>query len=274
MSDESIYQDWGPGRGLYPDAERVCFTAHDAVPERLARALALRALGSLTTPARPPVPEDLSPDLDELCNALIAEDARQAPRIIATLQDLGVSPDRLYLDYVAGAALRLGEQWVDDTVSFVDVTIALSRLHKILRDLGPAFFSAQPAEVSGIEALFATTPGETHLLGVVMATDFFRRHGWSVDVDTTAEKATLLAAAARKRYAVIGLSASSRRMIEPLRSIIRDLRAISNSAVIVIGGHINELEPEIAKMTGADVSVVDAASAARSLEKMIARADA
>jgi hypothetical protein len=63
-------------------------------------------------------------------------------------------------------------------------------------------------------------------------------------------------------------------MIEPLRSIIRDLRAISNSAVIVIGGHINELEPEIAKMTGADVSVVDAASAARSLEKMIARADA
>lgn len=245
------------------------------VPEHIARALAREALSSLALPALKQgqgrrAPSDA--EIERLCDALVSDDPESAQMLIAQAQRGGAAPDTLYLGYVAGAARRLGERWVNDTASFVDVTVGLGRLHGILRDLGPAFFSSEPVELIGLDALFAAAPGETHILGVVMATDFFRRRGWHVDIDTSPAPGALVAAASRRHYAVIGLSASSRRMIESLASTVRELRPVSNGALIVIGGHINDLEPDIVRLTGADATARDAPSAARSLEQMVATA--
>ena len=48
----------------------------------------------------------------------------------------GVSTADVAEDYVAQAARRLGEAWVDDTLSFSEVTIGAARLQEIVRSLG------------------------------------------------------------------------------------------------------------------------------------------
>ena len=179
----------------------------------------------------------------------------------------GASPDAIYLSYISAAALRLGERWVADTATFFEVTLGLSRLHAILRELRPAFLADEIAPLDGCTALLAPVPGETHMLGVTIAADYFRRSGWRVDLGTSASLDVIVATARRTPYAVIGLSASSRQMVETIGETIVALRAARCDAKVVVGGYITQLEPEIAAMVGADLAVSDAESAAIELQR-------
>ena len=210
-------------------------------------------------------------ELDSLCDALISDDPDAAAALVDRARRDGVSPDRLYLSYIAGAARRLGERWDDDRTTFVEVTLGLSRLHQIMRDLGPVFFATQSDGGGEFNALFATAPGESHVLGVVMAADFFRRHGWHVDVDTCSDDDSLLNAAANRPYSLIGISASTRRMKPVLARVVPQLRFASESAALVIGGHITQIEPGIAEMTGADAIASDVSVDAHELKDLVVR---
>lgn len=195
--------------------------------------------------------------LDRLCDALISDDETEALGMIAEAQAEGASPDRIYHTYIAAAARRLGERWVADTATFFEVTLGLGRLHAAVHEMGP-FFLPPAQGKPGPHALFAPVPGETHVLGVVMAADFFRRSGWQVALEASPSPDELIRAARRRAYALIGLSAASRRMVEPLAQMIVQLRRACPGALVVVGGHILELEPDIAAKVGADRVVADA----------------
>lgn len=248
-----------------------------AIPEAMARSLAEDVIRRLVRQnARKAAPAERQAEgvarpaagdaeIDRLCDALVSDDPLAAAELIDEARLAGRAAETLYLDYVAEAARRLGERWVDDTASFFEVTLGLSRLHAILRDLGSAFFATGQADVPGRTAIFAAVPGETHVLGIVMASDFFRRSGWQVELHTAPDLDTL-AAAARRPVALIGLSANSRRMIGPLAETILRLRAVAGGTQIIVGGHLTELEPGIAAAVGADGTAADAAEAASSLQ--------
>ncbi|MEM7508123.1 MAG: cobalamin B12-binding domain-containing protein [Pseudomonadota bacterium] len=204
-------------------------------------------------------------EVETLCQALVAEDPGEAARIIDKARQSGRTADTLYLRYISVAARRLGEKWVEDSASFLEVTLGLARLHGILRALGPTFFADAAERDIGISALFVPVPGETHLLGLTMATDFFRRSGWRVDLQTSLSFEDLARHARENPCELIGLSAGCRAVTESLALSVEALRDACPEAVIAVGGYLTELEPDIAREVGADCIVDDVTVAAQSL---------
>src|SRR6185437_15712510 len=69
--------------------------------------------------------------------------------------------------------------WETDATDFANVTIAVSRLQRIMRRLGERFF--EDANRGGDASILLTIiPGEQHSFGLSMVAEFFRRAGWNL----------------------------------------------------------------------------------------------
>ena len=197
--------------------------------------------------------------IDEFCDTLLATDPRAPHAFVQQLEDAGIGPDVIYLDYFAPAARRLGQRWEEDTSSFFEVSLGSARLHALLNAQRDRFFGDRPTPLNGCTALFANVPDETHVLGVVMAADYFRRAGWQVDVDVAASLDGLVARARTQAYDVIGLTAGGRVMLGAMAETIDRLREVSPHSKMIVGGQLTQLEPDLARRVNADLTAGDPA---------------
>lgn len=238
----------------------------------LAREVLNRVARRAAATARP----DRAPSADELeafCDDLtrLDDDAASA-RTISRAQREGATLDCVYLGWLAPAARRIGERWEADETSLVSTTIAAGRIYAILRGLRRAF----PPSVSNgrRHALFASTPGETHTMGVTMAADMFRQRGWSIDLALGRTHDELVESLRDSDHAIIGLSASRADMTAELARLVLALHICKPWAKIVVCGRIAELDPDIAGVVGADGAAADAPSAIEQMERLAGRMDA
>lgn len=208
-------------------------------------------------------------ELDAFCEALISPDPARAGSFFDQLRLRGKTPDALTLSWIAGAARRLGEFWIEDACGFLDVTLGLSRLHGLQRSLRGAFVSGsiyQPPEMS---ALFAPSPGETHLLGVSIAADFFRRAGWRVDLHSEDGLESLCDRLKTGDYRLVGLSAGCEAAIGSLEGTVQRLREAQPGVKIVVGGNISNLVPDIKEQTGVDHVFTEGVSAPLLCQRLV-----
>jgi len=255
--------------------------AHEAVSLR-ARKLPADALRLLTEEVitrlasrfvSPVIPEDGVPTheaIDTLADSLIADDPDEGLSYVVALQAQGVCRDTIYLSYLAGAARCLGERWMADSLSFTDVTLGAGRLYIILRALRPVFAPEKLCPETGKIALFCAAPGEDHILGVTMAADMFRDRGWTIDLHTSSSHDDLVKSAADHRYPIIGLSASSRRMVVPLTRLIASLRVVNPASYILVSGELTALEGDLGKIVDADFVAYSAPEAIEELQRFSA----
>jgi methanogenic corrinoid protein MtbC1 len=205
--------------------------------------------------------------LEALSDALLSSDPQAAHRFVAVLCDRGATVETICLDYLAAAARRLGAGWEDDRLTFVEVTVGLARIQGVLLCLRSGF---TPFSTDGVRsALFASTPGEDHTIGVIMATELFRRSGWDVRLSLASSHDALIEAASASSCAVIGLSSGGERCIEALVRLIPDLRAARPDARILVGGRLATARPDMLALLGADALCPDAALAVEVAEAMI-----
>ena len=181
---------------------------------------------------------------------------------IATLMAGGSTLEAVFLDLLAPTAVRLGELWETDEVSFSDVTLALCKLHRMVRE-----FSRQEGEqveqVLGHRVLLAAVPGNQHLLGVAMVEELFRHSGWNVYALPSSSVEEIIDTAREEWFAVVGLSASCDGCEAHVEPLIAKIRAASlNPAVVVlVGGRYFIDNPEQALRMGADATAIDARAA-------------
>ena len=246
-----------------------------------AEALRLLAEEVLSQLARrfvaPPKPEPGAPteeSINDLADALLSRNSDEGLAYIVGLQNQGVSRDTIYLSYLAGAARRLGERWSADTVSFTDATIGAGRLYVLLRALRPTFAPEKIVSDQGKSALFCAAPGEDHVLGVTMATDMFRERGWTIDLRTGASHEELVKVASERAFPIIGVSASSRRMLIPLTRLIASLRVVNPASYIIVSGELTGMEDDLAKIVDADFIAHDAPEAIEELQRFAAMLEA
>ncbi len=199
-------------------------------------------------------------ELDTFCDALVSADPAAPQDFFMALSNRGLTPDALCLRWIAPAARRLGERWVADDCGFLEVTLGSTRLHGLLRSVGASFIpdatrtASRPAEMS---ALFAGVPGETHVLGVTMAAEFFRRAGWRVDLHCLPDLDDLIAAASTGNYTLIGLSGGCGATLSALKDTVEGLREASPDVKIVLGGYVTELHPDFVEISGVDDVMTD-----------------
>lgn len=183
-----------------------------------------------------------------------------AINFVQRLLDDGVPFQDILLRLMAPAARELGERWVHDSSSFVEVTLGVARMHRILRE-----FDGVPEHMwsqTGLDshALLLPVPGEQHTFGLRLVQEFLLRESWSVTNKAMERVEDLGAHVASRHYDVIGLSLSGETLIEVMRSAIAVIRAKSQNrqVKIVIGGHIFVERPDLAATMGADAYGMDA----------------
>ncbi len=190
------------------------------------------------------------PDVPELCRALISLDPQAARKMILKAHDEGASHADLCLYHISPAAHRLGVLWDLGRVSSSDMRLAGARtltLLRDLRDLAPPF---EPRR--GRCALFATVPGEDHVLGITMASDLFRDDGWDVHLELGTTEERLVEMVKRARFPIVGLSAGSLERLPALAHVIVALRVVAPKVLVFVGGRLARDDDGLAARVGAD----------------------
>ncbi len=208
-------------------------------------------------------------EIERLCDALLSPDNRAADRIILEARQDGVEVEAIYLHYVAAAARRLGDLWDADEITFVDVTLACGRLFRIIRGLRHVIAPSIIQNRADHPAMFALVPGETHTLGIEMATDIFRRNGWDIDMMIGMDHDTLLDKAELRNYRAIVLVANSDVLIARLTRLVLALRISHPLAHIVVAGNILDHHPDICTLVGADDVIKDIKGAVSRLKDVV-----
>lgn len=200
----------------------------------------------------PQVPEGA---IDAFCESLVAVDPDAAARHLSALQARGVSPAALYAGWLAAAARELGRRWDEDELGFADVTLGMTRLQRLLRELGPAFVGPGRGGAANAPLAFVmAAPGERHIFGPVMFADQLRRIGWQVRLDVSGDPAACLAMAREAGPDAIGISAGSRVVVSRLASLVTRLRRAAPGARIVLGGALGRDDPEAGRRSGVDAT--------------------
>ena len=208
-------------------------------------------------------------EIDALCNALLSHDDGAADDKILTARQDGAPVDVIYLGYVAGAARRLGEMWDRDEITFLQVTLACGKLYRIIRGLRHVLAPTIIHNRDERPAMFALVPGETHTLGIEIATDVFRREGWDVDMMIALNHDMLVEQADKRSYRAIVLVANSDEMLEPLTRLVLSLRISHPLSHLVVAGNILDHYPNISDLVGADAVIKDIETAVTKLRDVI-----
>ncbi len=200
-------------------------------------------------------------EVAHLAGCLISDDAQAGRVFVDTVRADGVSPEDVYLSYLAGAARQLGAWWDDDRVTFVQVTLGTGRIYAIMRAMGEVF--ARPLERAHPAAVFASVPGETHTLGVTMAADLFRKDGWDVDLLVGRSHGELVEAIQRSGHRLIGLSAGGAHAVSALARLVVALRVSCPKAFIMASGNVVHEADDIMEVLGVDGVATDMPGAQR-----------
>jgi methanogenic corrinoid protein MtbC1 len=214
-------------------------------------------------------------DLELFLREVRGESEDAAVAVANALLERGVPTEAIYLDLLAPTANALGDMWSADTCDFVEVTVALGRLQRVLRQLSRVFIAAPtPGNDSVGRVLLSCIPGEQHTLGLFMVAEFMIRDGWGVSVGPPLTEADLLDLLRHEWFDVVGFSVTCDSRLSHLQREIRKVRACSrNSGIgIIVGGRVFNDHPELVRRIGADACAADAKAAPETARELIARA--
>lgn len=202
--------------------------------------------------------------IDELSDALCHADDQQVTEVLAGLVANGVTSRDLCEVYAPAIARQLGEGWVDDRLSFAEVTVGAARLQRILRSYGNQIGAKGAAIPLGHSALIVIPEGENHSIGAFVAAHELRRLGVWVHMSIGPSETELVSVIQSGGFDFVGFTAGSRRSIAPLAALVAALRnEVRQLPPLVVGGHAMVLEPQLAEQTGCDVATTEVREALR-----------
>lgn len=260
-------------RSAYEAADAHFRRVHKALPKKAVEDVAREVVRRLAfRMPRSAAPDHMpaSEEIEMLCADLLGQDETAGDRFVLNARRDGTSPEVIYMGYVAGAARRLGVMWEEDRVSFLEVTLATGRLYRIIRGLRHVIDPGW-TQINGKPTLFALAPDETHTLGIEIATDFFRRDGWDVELSVGEDHDTIVQRTEENRFQAIVLVANSEGMVAALVRLVLALRITQPMAKIVLAGNIVEQVPDVDALAGADASIADIETAVDTLREILAQ---
>lgn len=175
--------------------------------------------------------------------------------------DAGISPERILTELVTPAARRIGEEWMEDTCDFVDVTLVTGRLQRLVRESSGTLPGAPPTpEEDRPRILLTSLAGHAHTLGMLLVAEFFRAASWNVHLGTPFDTRPGSEVVADRFVHVVGLSMSLVETVPQVKEEIRRIRRRSKNPNIgiLVGGPAIFENPELATEVGADAHTLDA----------------
>jgi len=210
-------------------------------------------------------------DVDGFVAAVRSPDDAKAVQFVRDVLAEGAKIEAVYLDLLAPSARRLGQMWDNDECDFVEVTVSLGRMQRLLRDLSQVFLAdATRSEPVG-NVLLTCIPGEQHTLGIIMVGEFLLRDGWRVLVGAPWSESDLLTMVGTEWYDVIGFSVGSESRLPLLKRDIRRLKSASRNPHVqfMVGGQVFSDDPAVADQVGANAIAGDAREAPQIARRLL-----
>lgn len=201
--------------------------------------------------------DGLSQEIAGLTDLALGSQTSRSQGVLRRLHASGASFSDLQLGLLAPSARRLGGLWLDDTVSFFDVSIATGNLQHMMRfvalDLDPSAMRPD----TGRSIVVAPVPGDQHSFGAAMAAEFFRKDGWRVHYEPEPSRQSLVDVVADMWVDAVGLSVAADRDLSALRHTIAALRESSRNRrlLVVAGGEGLSRKPQLIAEIGADAAI-------------------
>lgn len=239
---ETVEQDAGDektSRSISRNAEQS--DAYNAVIINLAHA-AVDVLAGEVPKDRQNTPKLTDHCVNAFCSLLLSGRMQPALNFALLFARRGAAYETLVEDLFAAAARRLGDRWVADQTSMVDVNIGsstLTRTHIALRSL-----LSEPKPLLDASAIFASFVGQVHVLGLSFAAEHFRLNGWNVRHMPGTHPGAFLAAVAAKTPDIVGLTAATESDLKILKGVIEQLRKLHANPRIIVGGS----SPDLARL--------------------------
>lgn len=227
-----------------------------------------RLHGEILVPAAPDDQHPGEGEIAHLAHLVLGPELMSAADYVTLLRERGLSMETLFVELLEPAARHLGTMWERDECDFVDVTLGLGRLQKLL-----AVFNCThsiPALNEKRRVMTTGTPGEEHFFGLTMVNKFLSAGGWSVETATGAAPDEIVAMASERWFAVAGLTLGSEEKLDTLQAIIADIRRHSRNPTIgiMVGGQVFSEQPERAIAIGADATAANAPAAVVVAQKL------
>jgi methanogenic corrinoid protein MtbC1 len=209
-------------------------------------------------------------ETERLARALVVGASSEVDAAVRQLLQDGVSPQRICLDLLTPLARLLGVWWEEDRCGFVEVTLGLLALQRVLRDLAPGLGGVAALDPRR-SALMVPLPGEQHSFGIGMVAEFFRGAGWQVAQGAVSDRHALGRRVASEWFGIVALSCGTEERLGDLPAAIATVRARSfNPHVAIMVGGAALLGNDAATLAPeADVTARDAAEALRRAEALI-----
>lgn len=254
------------------EAERLAKlvrTIEGEVIPRLVLAHRKNGLPPLTLGARPMLPDTSA--VAEFATLVIEHEATFLTTYVQNLRARGLAIESLYLNLLAPTARRLGEMWDDDLCDFATVTMALWRLHQVVRNLSSSFVGQAGALGESQRAIFASMPGEQHTFGLFLVAEFFRRAGWDVLDGPIRTPDEIVAVVRDEPFSVAGLSLARESRIGELTDLIAAIKNASRNRRIkvMVGGPVFFGHPELVERVGGDATASDGQTAVKIAQEII-----
>jgi methanogenic corrinoid protein MtbC1 len=157
--------------------------------------------------------------------------------------------------YVPEVARQLGRDWETDDLGFVGVTIGVSRLQAMLRELGPEWSGDHSADPDAASIMVILPQNAYHSLGSMVLAGQLRRKGFSVRIMLGQGPDEIADMLQHTNFQSVFISASQSETLETLRRIVDVVKtATLQPTPVIIGGSILEVETEknVTTRTGAD----------------------
>jgi methanogenic corrinoid protein MtbC1 len=219
-----------------------------------------------TAPGRMP-PRDRGEWVEHLARALMSEAETSHSTVIASLMANGYDSRELFDYFIPAVSRRLGELWVRDEASFVDVTVGAGRLQALFRTQSDGSLGRIDRTIPLGETFLMVVPDfEDHSLGAFVAANQLRRHGVWVHLAIGLTREELADLLASRRFAALGMSAATAGTLAKVTLLIDYLRKrLDKIPPIVVGGRAVTEREAAAERTGADFGVRTAREAVERL---------
>lgn len=169
--------------------------------------------------------------IERLAAAACAGSLEAARAVVDDHRAGALSPHGL----VSACARRLGQAWEADARTFVEVTVALGVLGRLV--------TPEPweASVGRGHVLLTTAPGEQHQLGLLLVAQGLRRDGWFVEVEPGLEPSALSRRVEREALDAVGFTVSRVALLPALASCLERIRQVSgrDGPGVMVGGSVS-----------------------------------
>lgn len=203
-------------------------------------------------------------------DALLAGDRRTASQLILDAVAQGVSVRDIYLHVFQPSQFEIGRLWQTNRVSVAQEHFCTAATQMIMSQLYPHIFAT---EKTGRRLVATCVGGELHEIGVRMVADFFEMEGWdSYYLGANTPLESVLRTVKERQAHAVAISAT---MTFHLRQVAAMVEAVRNSEVggqvkILVGGYPFRVAPGLWREVGADGSALDALSAVRLANDLVA----